>query len=233
MKSILMLVACALLTGGCESVLSDVEINDPTVLTANGYLSRSQTEGVLSSQTITLHIRDKNGAMVELLNGSATVNGLLMDYDNSLTGYRLHEEQVIIGADSLYLYDVVLADETHYSAGITTQEQLLEYTHFPAIITTGDNLTFGWSGAGQLDPFEITLTVYAGNNSRTFTFQLGDLSQQEYTISAVYLLDPPNADRANVTLKSTRTVPGHPDFRESSLTSTFSCAREFTINAAP
>ncbi len=229
MKPVLILLVFALLTGGCESVLSDVEITDPTVLSASGQLSRTSTDGVLSTHAIRLHIRDKNGAMVELLNGSATVNDLLMDYDSGLTGYRLHDDQVTIAADSLYQFDVVLADGAHYPAGITTQEQLLEYSDFPEDIAPGDNLTFGWTGAGQTDPIEITLTVFAGNDSETFVFQLGDLSQQQYTISAVYLLNPPNADRARVSLESTRTVPGNQNFRESTLTSIFQCVREVAI----
>ncbi len=229
MKKLVLLLFVTLIAGGCDSPLSDVELNDPGVLTVRAWLKRGTSHGLLTEHQIRLRITDKNNASVELLDGEVLVNELAMDFSGILIGYELNEWQTMVAADSVYVFDIVLSDSAHYPSSITSQPNLLEFTEFPTSMILGDDLTFGWNGEGQADPLEIRLTVSAGNQDRTHTFLMGNLSQTEYIISAVYFLDPPAADQAQVMLVSERSTNGHPDFSESELTCTFSCARGLTI----
>lgn len=73
-------------------------------------------------------IQDKNSALVELLSGEVRVNDMLMGYAGGLIGYAPDDNLVMISADSICKYDVMLADGAHYIAAITSQPQLLEYS---------------------------------------------------------------------------------------------------------
>jgi len=157
------------------------------------------------------------------------VNGLELVFQSALFGYLLPQSQVAVTPDSLYLFDVILADGEHYPAQVTTQPGFIEITEIPDTLVLGEDLHLAWSGAGQEDPVIISLWIWAGEELNIQEFQVGDLRQTQYTISAAYFQNPPQADLVKVEVKSRRLVPGNDQFSSAEIESDFSAIRRVTL----
>lgn len=163
MKSITLIFLSIITLGfiSCrESALSDVEIDDPSLLksyaTVWKYCNLDST--VKEVESISLRLMDKTDHSVDLLKGAVYCNGIEMMDQHNLLGpyYGVPSNQVEIKADTTYTFIVELADESQYTGSVYVDEGYLNSLNAPSNWT--------WEEDGSL-----TVTWNEVNNNYTTT----------------------------------------------------------------
>lgn len=196
---------------GCvqESVLSDVEITDPSVIRPEITFSRSK-EGGSITQYIYAWINDKNNSPVELKNGGVSINGKAMAVKN-LMGLPYYS-----GLDAVsdirpgYTYNIAIklnSDKT-YDASIKVQEKDLATLTLPLSHNRTEDMNISWT---EIDPnrelkLEI-LNFYKKDNqelSETFSMYIPqqNLTTGKFSIPSSYFQSTQNVYKSKITLSS-------------------------------
>lgn len=103
----------------CSSPLSDLEVTDPDLLHPTFTVEKTINDGGNSNNSITAYIADKNGASVELKNGTVKCNGDAMKY--TLLNYQ-GEGKVKSG--KTYEFEVVLPNESSYKGTVSGAKEI-------------------------------------------------------------------------------------------------------------
>jgi hypothetical protein len=202
---LLALLPFALLLQSCnkESPLSNTEITDPSILTAQFTISKNKKQSTGSSDyTFQASILDKKDRYVEILNGNVFLNGIKMNpqrapYEN-VTRYFLYTDKIKFKLDSLYTFTVVLSDGASYSSSIRTPATDMIST---VANSAGDSISFTWVGnaADSIEVYYGTQGIYdepgtvgwyyiqrkdpQGQNKLTFKFDPGRIWVGAYNIT--------------------------------------------------
>jgi hypothetical protein len=186
-----------------ESPLSNTEITDPSILTAQFTIGKSKKQSTGSSNyTFQASILDKKDRYVEILNGHVFLNGIEMNaqrapYEN-VTRYFLYTDKIKFKLDSLYTFTVVLSDGSSYSSSIRTPATDMIST---TANSAGDSISFTWVGnaADSIEVYYGTQGLYdepgtvglyyiqrkdpQGQNKATFKFDQGRIWVGAYNIT--------------------------------------------------
>lgn len=214
MKSKIVILLLLLLTAfypGCvqESALSDVELNDPSVICPEISFSRSKIDGSLS-QSVVAWIYDKNSNPIEIKNGGVSLNGKAMPV-KKLFGLPCYSGlDIISDIRPGFTYNVVvkLNAEKSYNASIRIQEKDLITLVMPLKHNKLTDMNISWT---EIDPnrqlkLEM-LNSYKKDNqesSEVISFYLPavSLASGKYTIPSSYFRNTPNVFRSRITLTS-------------------------------
>ena len=205
-----LLFSCA----GCvqESVLSDVEITDPSVIRPEITFSRSKS-GSSTTQFIYAWINDKNNNPLELKNGGVLLNGKSMPVKTLLGLPYYSGLDVVSDIRPGYTYNIAikLNSEKTYEASIKIQEKDLATLTLPLSHNRSENMEMSWT---EIDPgrelkLEI-LNFYKKDNSElTEAFSMyipqQNLASGNFTIPSAYFQSTQNITKTQITLTSTIT----------------------------
>ncbi|MBN2521792.1 MAG: hypothetical protein JXB24_00880 [Bacteroidales bacterium] len=154
MKSKLFFLPAALLLllSACrESALSDVEIDDPSILKVFGTVGKytNLDSTVVENHIISLRIKDKTDHSVELKKGRVLCNDIEMNCYSDLLGpyYFMPEEYLDVTDNTLYTFVVELADGEQYPGSVFVDDDYLQLLEAPDVwvYTTEDSLTISWN----------------------------------------------------------------------------------------
>lgn len=113
-----------------ESALSDVEIDDPSLLKVYGsvwkYCNLDST--VNEVDKVTLRLKDKTDHSIDLKKGGVSCNGVEMFSHTDLVGpyYAVPSEIAVVKSDSTYNYIIELADGAEYTGSVSIDNKHLK-----------------------------------------------------------------------------------------------------------
>jgi len=199
------------------SPLSDVPIEDPSLIRAKLYVSKAVNSNGGTAQAIYARLEDKNGDRIELEQGSVSVNGLIMQVsrevnfvppfiiNTNLPYYTISEGRLSVLPDSTYAFKITLADNKEYSATIHTQENDLNALHVPSNHRRTQPLTVKWVVADGRYPIRIYTVRWSKENgqdrihSASFDVNSGG---GEFTFSGNFFTEFPDTYRVDFTVSS-------------------------------
>ncbi len=146
----------------CSSPLSDVAISDPNLVTPEFTLKSFNTDNGVSS-SISVCLRDKNGAFIQLKEGKVMVNQQDLNFKFSCYGSDL-----IVSSGKKYQFDVVLADSNAYPADVIVPS-FFEKVKIPSKIKPTESISVSWDNN---DFKGVTKVVYEVKDTSNFWIPL-------------------------------------------------------------
>lgn len=184
--SIALIFLIILLLSQCSSPLSDVAISDPNLVTPEFTLKSFNTDYGVSS-SISVCLRDKNGAYIKLKEGKVMINKQDMDFKVSCYG-----SNVTVSSGKKYQFDVVLADSNAYSSDVVVPS-FFEKVKIPSKINQSENIAISWennySNSTTKVVFEIKDTsnfwrpLYEEDVNNTSSITIKNIDYPKYKVS--------------------------------------------------
>jgi len=200
MKSFRLLVALilGLMLVDCEepsSPLSDIILDDPSVIKPCITFSKSINNYGSAYYSITVTIYDRNNQEVILKDGSVDVNGKLLSASYSARSYSWSSsKEKIIYPDSSYTVTITLGNGDQYHAWLDTPEKELLTFAVPDTHSRNQDLTVSWTDIDFRYPqtleysYSWSNSQESGNNTKTFT--ITDRSKGNFTIGESFFTNP-------------------------------------------
>lgn len=229
----------ALSFSGCmqESVLSDVELNDPSVIRPEITFAKSKDGGSIT-QFIYAWINDKNNNSVELKNGGVSINGKAMPVKTLLGMPYYSGLDVVSDIRPGYTYNISikLNSEKTYNASIKIQEKDLATLTLPVSQNRIEDMNISWT---EIDPnrelkLEILNYYKKDNQETTEAFSMyipqQNLGTGKFTIPSTYFQSTQNIFKTKITLSSKISGTIYEGFRSGSkIESTLSISKTCQI----
>lgn len=212
--AILGAAALLLTIAGCRqrSVLSDVELTDPSLISPDVLLERTTGADGKIETTVHAYALDKNGDAVEIKNGGVTLNGerLAVDYEtvNNVPFYRpANPRTAELSADETYRFEFELSDGKRYACEVAAQRRALTRLEAPSRHPKDKPMTIRWRDDSDDDylTLEIETTVKRDDVETTEydEIPIPQDARGEYEIPAAYF-DKANVRSAELTLISNK-----------------------------
>ena len=196
----LFIIFCIFLFFRCEteSPLSDVELNDPSVILLEIDVEVVQPLSGGRSKSFQAILKDKKGDYIKLKNGGVSVNGSNLEVItfelSDAPYYELVNNQVNLNLNSRYSFNIKLNSESEYIAEVRSIENQLTVFNVPADHMKTENLTVSWQTANVNDHLQIKVIRYVktgqGNilpKDKTIAITAPALGQ--YTFNPSYFQD--------------------------------------------
>ncbi|NOZ47474.1 MAG: hypothetical protein GXO79_11935 [Chlorobi bacterium] len=182
----------------CDSPLSDVEFDDPSVINPYIRVFRDETTSGINSG-IWVYLHDKNFQLIELKNGKVTANNieLITDtvdlpqpFDSIFENGKIYitpENFSDVIPNSNYTIDITLNADKTYSSNITTQNKYV-FFNVPVYHFQSTDMNINWEIDNQ---FETTIKIsytYISNTGNkkeyinSFKITGNDLTSGTFTI---------------------------------------------------
>lgn len=191
--SVFLLSSCA--RQCTESALSDVEINDPSLLILEMEMYKSFDGETPDLQNLKVWVRDKNEQALTLLNGSVKANDVKLSIDRSMiTKLPFYQSANAIEIDdgNNYIVDVELADGKSYSSSLSLPEGNISGIKGPNYHNKNEALTISWNKINSEYTAELTWDKQIEKDTMTIT-KGGSMiisSQTEKVFGADFFTDP-------------------------------------------
>jgi hypothetical protein len=207
---------------GCESPLSDVEINDAKLLAPHFKVIRERDNNDRLECRVELWIKDKNGNTVELKKGNVKVNDQEMYVERevltSAPYYKVGIKDVGLGEQ--FDFEVELSDGKVYTASITTFEKDLGSFSAPKEHAKGNSMQVSWQEAFAFDYLQLNIqneykedeNVF-GWTFKTIEFQNDTKLKASYTIDKSEFDTHPKVHRSTLTIKAVKEGTVDKNFR--------------------
>lgn len=165
-----------------ESVLNDIELADPFVISINVNVDKILDEKNMPSNQIKVSITDKHALYVSLRKGNVMINGNLMKYSNE--GYYTIDPSVLnVEGNKKYDITIELADGKKYSAYVKTPPDFGEVfgeINVPAEVNLNSNMNITWENKSITGDYKIGVEI---GGVESFTQSLPDSSKENATFS--------------------------------------------------
>ena len=152
-----------------KSVLSEVDLTDPSIICPEIKLTRIRYEDMKLNNKIDVRLCDSKGDYVQLKNGSVSVNGHELGLRENIlrvSYYTIYHKTLPVEANKEYEFTIVLADGKKYKAAIKTQETDLYQLNVPKKHKKGNDMEISWKGRITEAPLAIYLTCFTGSAGR-------------------------------------------------------------------
>lgn len=232
----LALSSCALI--GCgESSLSDVNLENPSLIRPEITVSKTISSSREISQTIEVWLYDKQGFSIELKAGSVRVNGVPMTVSRDLFGapyYAIESNHPEVLPNTTYTFAITLADGSEYTASVTTQEKTPLAFNVPSRHNRGQDLMVSWQEVDDRYPMKIRLISHTKTDGLdeidSQTIDIPNPGTGRHIIPASALSVSPDSYRIDLTLSSEKSGSIDSHFRKGGeMTSRFSIKKELII----
>lgn len=220
-------VIILILFNSCESPLSELEINDPSLIRPDISLRRVRDNNNRLTTSIDVYFYDKNLNTVQLKNGSVHVNGHIMKVENlPIFGgpyYTINTSIVQVKLSTLYLFTIELSDGKKYEASITTQAEDLYELNIPSDHDKLKNLVVEWKSKDTHNDIQIDLTCDYQNNvesGQTFNSFFPDgteINNGTFSIPSSCFTEEPGIYKASISVWSKSYGKIDAGFRENSV----------------
>lgn len=196
---------------GCtqESALSDVVIDDPSLIRPEISLIKTKTAGT-STETVAAWIYDKNNNSVELKNGGVLVNGREMVIKKIADAPYYSGIEVLSGitAGTKYNFLININSRKSYTASITAQGKDLTTLDVPLRHNKTENMDITWKEIDPGRPLTLQVTIFYNNNGTSgaddlsYTVPSVSLATGKYTLPASLFQSRTNVSKVMISLKS-------------------------------
>jgi len=213
-----------LLLGGCDSSLSDVDLENPGLIELN--LSVRRSVGLYGDlvERIEVTLLDKNNDSIELRSGEVRVNGKLLKRVDGFPHdlYRLPSPHAPIAAGQDFVVAVTLADGETYESTVTAPEVLLTVFSAPDNHDVNEAMTVSWGAAGHEEAaLTLSMTVHGSDGYKNHSISITDRTSTSYEISSSYFTRSTEADRVHFALRRSTSAAASQAFRGGVLRCTF------------
>ncbi|HHJ53682.1 MAG TPA: hypothetical protein ENJ89_10840 [Caldithrix abyssi] len=222
----LFLAAWWLIFPGCgdlpeDSPLSDIVIDDASVIQPMVELTRSINDQGSVTVRFEVRLRDKNGNYIKLKDGGVQVNGfkLGIKYDHSAPYYQLlSSDSTLMKTGQLMTVLITLGDGSDYALTGYAPPKALKKISAPDSVSRNNNIVITWQEVDSIFPQEIELKRYFKTSedhysNATDMFKIESPEQGRYFIYSPLLQEFPNTYKIIVKLISTRYGKIPKDFR--------------------
>lgn len=203
----------------CESALSDVEINDPSVLQTHFVVERTLLDDGTVVSGLNATIWDKNLASVELKNGQVKVNGQQMSVTEILNISSYYIPMASVNLNTDYNFQVILPNGQGYTGTVKTQEKTFTSVSIPPNPSINEDLTVSWQDVYVHDDLiiSVNLTSPAGTvPGATFTLTPSQMQTGSFVIPKSTFATPAGVTSAAITLTGAKYGTIDPKFRSGS-----------------
>jgi hypothetical protein len=221
-----------------DSSLSDVSIDDPSLVRPEIIVSKDiDTTGTVSS-TIQAWLYDKNNDLIELKNGGITVNGIQMSIGKTLVNkapyYYIPQTQLDFKLDSTYTFIITLGNGSTYSSSIKTHDKNLHTFNVPKEHNKNQDLPVNWLEIDNRYPMKIIFDAEADTSAtpyETIEIPASDRDLGSYTISYTKFNNPPDIRSVELKLISEKDGAVNSSFMTGSkITSRLSIKKKVKVN---
>ncbi len=181
-----------------ESPLSDVELNDPSVILLEIDVEVVRTLSGEFSKSFQAIFKDKKGDYINLKNGGVSVNGYnlavkTLDISDA-PYYELVNNQVNLNSNSRYSFLVKLSSESDYIAEVRSLENQLTIFNVPTTHKKTESLTVSWQTANVNDHLQIKAIRYVKTGQgnvlpKDKTVSITSPQSGQYTFTPAYFQD--------------------------------------------
>lgn len=238
-KIIFILVMILFVLNGCtqNSSLSDVNLDDPSLIKPDIFIDKSITSNSITYTNATW-LLDKNDNSIELKSGSVSMNNKTMTVKHSFNNapYYTFENMDILPFQlkATYESEISLSDGTVYKSAVTTREKDLYQLNVPTEQSKSQDLNLSWADAANDMDLELTM-VLTGHKDTTnyldvYKFKISNPLTGKYTIPNSYYINRPELSQAQLTLEAINTGQINKSFMNGSkITSTLSITRNVNL----
>ena len=226
-----------MLLAGCveNSALSDVEIEDPSVIKPIVEINKSLSANSVMFTT-TAWLYDKNGNSIELKSGKVIMNDIPMNVKytgNDVPYYQLDYSALPFKINTTYSLDVTLSDGESYSASVTTREKDIKSFIVPAEHNKNNDLVLSWGESVSNEKLVLKMSLLGKTDTTVFVddkeISITDTKAGSFTVPKSYF-DKPGYYHADLTLTSLKTGAMSKSFMNGSkITSTISISRSLSL----
>jgi len=203
------LIIAGLFLIGCpsKSILSNVTIDDPALIKIDINLDKSRNQLGSVTENITARIKDKNDDIVELKNGSISINNINMELQYELISklpyYYIPSSRVPYVADSNYSFVITLSNGKQYKAGIKTQTKEFHTFQVSDNHNKANALSVSWQDIDTSGQVLISVFKnFTNSKTATDTIYISDASKGTYTFEPAYFGE--NPESMDLTLSSVK-----------------------------
>lgn len=197
---------------GCiqDSPLSDIEIDDPSLIAPEIKLKRNRDENGILTSNIEVWLFDKNHNSIRLKNGDVRINDIPLDLTNApLTNnayYYSATGLINIEINTDYNFEIELSDGGIYTASVHTPENDLNSLNLPQNYTTNSDMVISWGTIYHYDEMKIKIENHYINsgNQGTETKKINIPPQYipvgSYGIDKEFFTGTPGVNSTQITL---------------------------------
>ena len=216
-----------------ESALSDVDIDDPSIIKPVISIDKSINTNSIIYTNITW-LFDKNNNSIELKSGEVKMNNIDMTLKRGINNepYYTIEPFDILPFQLNYTYEseISLSDEEVYTSRVTTRGKDLYQLNVPAEHNKNEDIQISWADIENDEELVLTMVLTGSDDSTTYIdvykFNISYPLSGSYTVSKNYFINRPEINKAQLTLEAINTGEINNSFMNGSkITSTISITR--------
>jgi hypothetical protein len=236
--AVLLVSAAVLPFLSCTSPLSDVAIEDPSVIEVDMRVTRDCSQSACPVHTdVETYITDRNAAYVEIQDGGVSVNGVELDVLHMAVGggpyYKLTTNEIIVQPDSEYVFTVLLSDGSECVSSVRSQAELS--VDAPSSHSRSDTLVVTWGNVDYSSALSLSIreNVVTDSSSEWHTSSRALVEADSGVVTFLPSELDSNVASMSLTLRSVKSGTVYTGFRSGSeITSTFSLSTP-TITLTP
>jgi len=232
---LIFLFLCLISFNGCtqDSPLSDVDLEDPSLIKPDIQINKSISSGTITFTTITW-LYDKNFNSIELKSGDVKMNNIKMTLKHGLNNepYYVIEpfDLLPFQLNSAYECKITLSDGKIYSSSVVTRVKDLYQLNIPAEQPRNEDINVSWADAANDRELVLTMVLTGRNDSSTIVdvqgFNISNPLTGNYLVSKSYFINRPEINEAQFTLEAINRGQINQSFMSSSkITSAISITR--------
>jgi hypothetical protein len=189
----------------CVSPLSDVNIDDFSIIGANMTINKYFGTSSAAWQNVHAFVYDKNSAAVRIKNGGVSVNNMAMVYDSTILARCYTRDNLALTKNSDYRFVITISNSDTCTSIVRTPPAEFGIVTVPTSFHLSQGATVTWSDVALGSPIDIKLSIYSTKDSATHTIvdNAGVLDSGKFAI--------PQIDTTlvgNATLELTRRTTG-------------------------
>lgn len=219
---------------GCKenSPLSDVELNNPALISPEITLSKHENELGTTNTELIVYLNDKNNNSIDLLKGSVSLNNKPLGVHTEIGGAPYYSlDNIELVPKRKYEFQIKLADEKTYPCTIYSPEIALGDINVPEYHNMGSPLVVRW---GNINESGTDYYLELGNENRTEEIRLSStqIKVGNYAIPSDVLALVTNGQRDDVfiTLRSVTSGKIDPKFNGGSIEIIESVCKQVTLD---
>ena len=233
MKKIILLLLAPALMFGCKenSPLSDVELNNPSLISPEITLTKHKNELGRTNTELVIYLNDKNNNSIDLLKGSVSLNNKRLGVHSEVGGAPYYSlDHIELVPKRKYEIQIKLADEKTYPCTICSPEVALGDLSVPEYHNMSSALVVRWE---KLNESGTDYYLELGNEDRTEEIKLSSIQTKvgSYAIPSDVLALLTNGQRGDVliTLRSVTLGKIDPKFNGGSIQIIESVCKQVTL----
>ena len=233
MKKIILLLLAPTLMLGCKenSPLSDVELNNPALISPEITLTKHENELGRTNTELVVYLNDKNNNSIDLLKGSVSLNNKPLGVHTEVGGAPYYSlDHIELVPKRKYVFQIKLADEKTYPCSIYSPEVVLGDLSVPEYHNMSSALVVRW---GNLNEVGTNYYLELGNEDRTQEIRLSSIQTKvgSYAIPSDLLALLTNGQRSDVliTMRSVTSGKIDPKFNGGSIQIIESVCKQVTL----